>query len=417
MHPERFMIDVDEAKRIVLSEVTLIGAERVSLRETLDRVLAEDIVSKREHPPWDNSSMDGYAVQWEDVRGAAPESPVSLRVGGEVRAGELPRCGVGKGEAVQIMTGAPIPPGSDSVIRIEDTERSGDRAGILKPCGKGDNIRCQGEDIRLGDPVISKGAWVRPAEVGMLATAGYVSALVFRRPWVSVLATGDEVVEPGEPLGPEKIINSNGYSIAALVQETGAIPVVLDTARDNRRDLDEKVKRALSADIAVVVGGVSKGKYDYVKEVIRDLGCQMKFWQVAMRPGHPLAFGTFDSGLGEWAQKKPFFGLPGNPVSCMVTFYQFVRPAIRKMMGMNDLFLPQVEAVLEEEVRGGMGRRQFVRAVTVFREGGYTVRLTGDQGSGILRSMVQSNSLMVLPEDREVFKAGERVQVQLLPLR
>lgn len=253
----------------------------------------------------------------------------------------------------------------------------------------------------------------------MLATAGYTSALVYRRPLVTVLATGDELAEPGEGLTPEKIINSNSYSISSLVEESGGIPVTLETARDTRSDLEGKVREALSADMVLVIGGVSMGKYDYVRDVLQDLGCEMKFWRVSMRPGHPIAFGVLPRGgaIAGSQSRRLFFGLPGNPVSCMVTFYQFVRPALRKMMGGRELFLPVVDATLKDDIRTRPGRRQFVRAITSWEDGAYMTRLTGDQGSGILLSMVQANSLMILPEERGEFRAGERVSVQLLPSR
>ena len=409
------MISVDEAVRIVLEQIQPMGTERVPIPEVLGRVLAEDIVSRREHPPWDNSAMDGYAIRWEDVRTAAPETPVPLKVVGEIQAGRMPLHPVGPGEAIRIMTGAPIPDGVDGVVRVEDTEEAGEGVKIFRPCIKGGNIRFKGEDIHRGEQVIPKGSLGRPAEVGMLATAGYPSALVYRRPVVTVLATGDELVEPGEVLSEEKIVNSNSYSIAAQVRESGGIPVILEVGRDTRADLESKVRQSFMGDIAVVVGGISMGKYDFVKEVIQSIGCEMKFWQVAMRPGHPTAFGTLERSPGGLPGKTLLFGLPGNPVSCMVTFYQFVRPAILKMMGRENLFLPMVEAVLEEDTRSRPGRRDFIRAVTRYGEGGYTVRLAGDQGSGVLLTLVRANSLMILPEDRGEFRAGEKVRVQLLP--
>jgi molybdopterin molybdotransferase len=275
------------------------------------------------------------------------------------------------------------------VVPVEETVREDETVRILHSSKKGEYIRFRGEDIHQGECVIPQGTQVRPAEVGMLATAGYTLARFYRTPEISVLATGDELAEPGETLGPDKIVNSNSYSIGALVTESGGSAVLLKHARDEKSDLESKVRQALMADMALVIGGVSKGKYDYVKEVLTEMGCEMKFWQVSMRPGHPLAFGTFQRSKEAGGGKKLFFGLPGN--------------------------LPTVEAVLEEEIQTRPGRRQFVRAVTAYEKGSYRVRRTGDQGSGILLSMVRANSLMVLPEDRGEFKAGEKVQVQLLP--
>lgn len=409
------MLRVEEALDRILETVHPTIIERVSLGDVLGRVFAEDIQSRREHPPWDNSAMDGYAIRWEDIRTTTESKPTRLAVVGEVQAGKMPDRSVAAGEAIQIMTGAPIPSGADCVVRIEDTRREEDHVTILQACLKGENIRSRGEDVHAGEKVIARGSWGRPAEVGMLATAGLTSALVYRRPVVSVLATGDELCEPGAVPRAEQILNSNSYSIGAQVRESGGTPLILEVARDDRDDLEAKVRQALTADICLVVGGVSKGKYDYVRDVLLSLGCEMKFWQVAMRPGHPLAFGVFPREIGTIPGYRLFFGLPGNPVSSMVTFYQFVRPALRKMMGANSLHLPTGTAILMEDLDTRPGRRQFVRAVTTFEEGRNQVRQTGDQGSGILLSMVRANSLIVLPEDRGVFKKGEPVQIQWLP--
>ncbi len=407
------MLSVDEAKRIVLDHATPMTTERVAITDALGRVLAEDIVSKREHPPWNNSAMDGYAVRWQDIEMATPDTPASLTIIDEVAAGGMSGKSLGAAEAVAIMTGAPVPAGADTVVRVEDTTREGDQVAILKAPEKGANIRLRGEDIQAGQRVIEAGRRVRPAELGMLATAGQVWCQIHQRPRVSILATGDELAEPGDDLGPEKIVNSNAFSISGLVRESGAQAVMLQTARDNREALTEKIVEASAADIAIVVGGVSVGKYDYVKEVLQALGCDMHFWRVKMRPGHPVAFGTLAGGSG----RRPtlLFGLPGNPVSCMVAFYQFVYPVLRKMSGLLHHELPLVEAELIEPVRQRPGRRHFARALTTFEAGGYKTRLSGPMGSGILTSMVQANSLMVLSEDKGEFQAGERVLVQLLP--
>lgn len=401
----------NQALDTVLRHVGPMPVERVSISEALGRVLAADVTSLREHPPWNNSAMDGYAVRWEDVCHATAEMPVSLTVVEEVQAGGMATRTLEAGQATEIMTGAPVPDGADSVIRVEDTESIGDTVRVLKPCAKEGNVRFRGEDVRVGQMVIPAGTAVRPAEAGMLATTGHVWAHVHRRPTVSVLATGDELAEPGEDRGAAKIVNSNGYSVTAQVAEAGAIPVALETAHDTREDLTAKLRQALSTDIGLVIGGVSVGKYDFVKDVLKELGCETKFWRVKMRPGHPVVFGVLQ---GDGAPRL-LFGLPGNPVACMVAFSQFVRPAIRKMMGMRELFLPQVEAVLEEDVKNRPGRRHFARAVTTFRDGQYHTRLTGAQGSGILTSMVQANSFMVLTEEVERLSAGDRVPVQLFP--
>lgn len=409
---DKTLVAVDEALAIVLEHTTPLGTQRVPITETLSYVLAENITSQREHPPWNNSAMDGYAVQWQDIKNATPDQPIELKVIGEVQAGGMATSPVNGGEAMQVMTGAPVPAGADSVVRVEDTEQTGDSVYIMKPCKQGGNIRLKGEDVQLGSQVIAANTRVRPAEIGMLATAGHVWASVHQTPKVTILATGDELAEPGDILSPEKIINSNTFSIAAQVTEAGGQPVILKTAKDTKADLEAKVRQTLKADIAIIVGGVSVGKYDFVKDVLQDLGCEMKFWRVKMRPGHPVAFGVLTNGQ----DKTLLFGLPGNPVSCMVAFYQFTLPAIRKMMGLtHDLGLPQVEAVMEQTITNRPGRRHFARAITTYRDGEYHVRLTDAQGSGILTSMAQANSFAILLEDRDHFETGERIKVQLLP--
>jgi molybdopterin molybdotransferase len=402
----------DQALQIVLEHARPLGTERVAISDALGRVLAEDMTSQREHPPWDNSAMDGFAVKWEDVAHATPESPVTLTVIGEVQAGGMSSLTLAPGQSIEIMTGAPVPAGADSVVRVEDTERDGDWVKILKPCAKEGNVRFRGEDVRIGDVVIPAATRIRPGEAGMMATAGLVWARVHQQPRAAVLATGDELAEPGEPLAPEKIVNSNAYSVTAQVAEAGGLPIALETARDTRENLELRMRQALSADIGIVIGGVSVGKYDFVKDILAEIGCEIKFWRVQMRPGHPVVFGVLPTPGGA---PRLLFGLPGNPVACMVAFYQFVRPAIRKMMGMDDLVLPVVMAELQEDVANRPGRRHFARAVTHFEDGRYVTRLTGAQGSGILTSMVQANSFMVLTEEVGQLSAGNLVPVQLLP--
>jgi len=389
-----------------------LGSQRLPITEALGRVLAENIIAQREHPPWNNSAMDGYAVPWADIKNATPEQPAQLKIIGEVQAGGRATLPVKTNEAMQIMTGAPVPTGADAVVRVEDTKQNGDIVCIMKPGKLGDNIRFQGEDIRLGKLVIAANTQVRPAEVGMLATAGQVWTSVYQKPTISILATGDELAEPGEILSPEKIINSNTFAIAAQTTEAGGEAVIIKTAKDNKIDLETKIKEALKADIAIIIGGVSLGHYDFVKEVLQNLGCEIKFWRVKIRPGHPMTFGF----LSNSGKKTLLFGLPGNPVSCMVSFYQFTLPAIRKMQGLTqELTLPQVGAILEQSITHRPGRRHFARATTLYRDGHYHVRVAENQGSGILTSMTQANSFAILPEDRDYFKKGEHITVQLLP--
>ncbi len=409
------MLSVDEATEIVLAQTMKMATERVAITDTLGKVLAEDIISRREHPPWNNSAMDGYAVRWQDIQSANTDAPAILTIVDEVAAGELPKQALAETEAASIMTGAPVPENADTVVRVEDTTCEGEHVAILKAPKKGANIRPRGEDIQTGQKVISAGQQVRPAELGMLATAGHVWTQVYQQPRVSILATGNELAEPGDDLGPEKIINSNAFSVSGLAHESGAKPLMLHTAADNREELTAKILEASAADIAIVVGGVSVGKYDYVKDVLKELGCKMHFWRVKMRPGHPVAFGILTGQAGQ--RPTLLFGLPGNPVSCMVAFYQFVYPSLRKMRGLKNLQLPLIKAELLEDIRQRPGRRHFARALTSYdhNAGCYKTKLSGPLGSGILTSMVQANSLLVLPEERSDFKAGERVAVQILP--
>jgi molybdopterin molybdotransferase len=350
--------------------------------------------------------MDGYAVRWDDIRDATPEHRVPLEVIEDLPAGFIATKTVGKGQAIRIMTGAPIPKGADTVVPVEDTEKNERYVSILRPYGAGGNIRRAGEDVKKGDRVISSGDLVRPPEVGMLASLGRSFVYVFQRPQVAILATGDELADVDEALDGVKIVSSNSYALAAQAKDCGAIPIQLGIARDRKEEIERKLRQGLRADVLISSAGVSVGDYDFVKDVLNDLGMEMVFWKVAMKPGKPLAFGLIEG--------KPVFGLPGNPVSSMVSFEQFVRPSLLKMMGHRHLFRPVIEAVLKEDIQKEPGRRHFIRAFVSFEEDHYIVRITGEQGSAILRSMVKANGLVVIPEDKKLVKAGEKVKVQLL---
>ena len=411
---EERMISVEEAYERIMAHFQALGPEEVELLDSLHRVLAEDVYSDIDIPPFANSAMDGYAVRSQDVVGASVENPVVLRVIGNLAAGYTINVSLEQGTAVRIMTGAPLPEGSDAVVRFEDTserlnaraEKSKDVVRVFQAVAPGENVRPAGEDVRSGELVLAKGTVIRPSEIGVLASLGRPRVRVVRRPRVAVLATGDELLAIEEPLRPGKIRNSNEYSVAALVLRYGGIPVRLGIARDNVDDLTAKIRDGISrgVDLFLTSAGVSVGDYDIVKEVLAAEG-QMDFWQVRMKPGKPLAFG-FVRGV-------PLIGLPGNPVSSMVSFEQFVRPAILKMQGKTKLRKPTVEAILENDVPNS-GRRGFVRVMLARRDGGWTARLTGEQGSGVLTSMVRANGLAIIPETVEFVAAGERVQVQVL---
>lgn len=412
------MIKVEEALERILSAVSVLEEEESPLLEAVGQVLSRDIHSAMDVPPADNSAMDGFAVQAASTRGASPASPRVLRVTGQIAAGGRPGGPVGPGEAVRIMTGAPIPPGADAVVQFEDTDEETRRRtqdislshiGILREASVGLNIRRAGEDIPRGSLVLPRGTVVNPPQVGVLASLGMVRAPVIRRPVVAIIGTGDELTPLGEPLPPGRIYDSNTYALAAQVKRLGAIPRLLGIARDVEADLRDKVRQAAEADLVLTSGGVSQGDYDMVKGVLAQEG-EMNFWTVSMKPGKPLAFGHFRRGQ----RRVPHLGLPGNPVSSMITFAVFGRPAVLKMMGKGTAPLPTVEAVMEEEVTNRDGRRYYARVSLSRRSGQYHARLSGPQGSGILSSMAQADGLAIIPEDTTRVRAGDRVQVMLL---
>jgi molybdopterin molybdotransferase len=400
------MISVEKALNGILEAIFPLPLEKVSILDALGRVVGEDVYASRNIPPKDNSAMDGYAIRWQDTREASKDHPVILTVIEDIPAGTIPLKSVGPGETSRIMTGAPIPDGADAVMRMEDTETDGGKVRIFAAAHKGQDIRNAGEDVQEGEKVLCRGYVVRPAEIGMLAALGRSFISVYQKPLVAVLATGDELVDIDESPTPWQIVSSNSYSIAAQISECGGIPLQIGIAKDTREDLVAKFKAATRADIIISSGGVSVGDYDLVKDIMKEVGNNMQFWQVAMRPGKPLAFGSLE-GI-------PIFGLPGNPVSSMVSFEQFVRPSILKMTGHKNLFRKTVKATLKEDITKKEGTRHFIRARVYYENGQYAVSTTGEQGSGILKSMVRANGLIVLPEDATSVKAGEKVAVQLI---
>ncbi|MDD5591638.1 MAG: molybdopterin molybdotransferase MoeA, partial [Dehalococcoidales bacterium] len=360
------MISVEEALDKILGYVNVLGMAERPILDCLGQILAEDIYSSINIPPLDNSAMDGYAVRSEDSKGASEKTPRILRVIDTLVAGDIPGRRLEAGTAIRIMTGAPVPEGADSIVRFEDTDealRAGatDEIGILREVEAGLDIRRAGEDITRGVKVLSRGLVIRPAEIGVLASLGRSTVKVIRRPEVAILATGDELVDVSEVLPAGRIYNSNSYSLAALVRRYGGIPKMLGIARDSEDSVVTSLRNTLEADMLVTSGGVSLGDYDVVKEVLVKQG-EIAFWTVRMKPGKPLAFGMINVAGGTGAVEKiPHLGLPGNPVSVMVTFELFVRPAILKMMGKHNLTKPGVKAVIRDSVVNDDGRRIYVR--------------------------------------------------------
>jgi len=412
------VISVEEALGKVLGFVDVLEEEERSLLDCSGQVLAEDIYAPFDVPPHDNSAMDGYAVQAESIRGASYERPRILRVVGEVAAGHVTGLKVELGTCVRIMTGASLPEGADTVVPFEATDEvdrkrtsvSEAEIGIRCSLPEGSNIRQSGEDIAKGELVMRCGRLLHPAEIGMLASLGKGTVLVIRRPVVAILATGDEVLDVNQPLLPGKIYSSNTYSLAAQVLSYGGIPRVLGIAPDDVGQLSRALRRGLSCDMLVTSGGVSLGDYDVVKQVLAAEG-DISFWTVCMKPGKPLAFGTFRRN---GKKNVPHLGLPGNPVSSMITFEVFGRPAILKMMGKRNLTRPSVTAVMESPIKNDDNRRIFARVIVSRREGKYFARLTGPQGSGVLTSVAKANGLAVIPETTKELNPGTTVDVMLL---
>lgn len=400
------MITVEKALTCILDSIIPLGLEKATLLDALNRVIGEDICASRDIPPRDNSAMDGYAVKAKETKGASAENPVILTVIENIQAGYLPRKTLATGEASKIMTGAFVPEGADAVVRLEDTKQDGNKVEIFEEAGKGLNIRYEGEDVRAGELVIPSGDVVRPAEMGMLASVGRASILIYQRPTVAVLATGDELVDIDGDVSGYKIISSNSYSLAGQVMACGAELLQMGIAKDTKEDLLAKFKAALRADIIVSSAGISVGDFDFVNDVMEEMGATIEFREVAQRPGKPLTFGSLDG--------KPLFGLPGNPVSSMIAFEQYVRPVILKMMGHKKLFRRTIKAELTEDIRKKRGFRYFIRARIQCDGETMTVATTGEQGSGILKSMVMANGIIIIPEDVSLAEKGSRVTVQLI---
>src|SRR6266513_2573308 len=409
------MVTPTEAARLILEHIAPLPAARRPLREVLDRVLAEDVTSPIDLPAWDNSAMDGYAARAVDVENAGAPNSVTLAVVESVPAGQFPTKPIGPGQVTRIFTGAPLPAGADTVVRQEDTAPAEPgRITVVTGRDARKNVRHRSEDIRKGEVVLGGGTPLGPAQLGVLASIAHASPLVHDAPRIAFMGSGDEIVDldrADDILSGRKVATSNSYTLDALIRRTGGIPVDLGLARDTKESLRDHLAGARGADLLVTTAGVSVGEHDFVREVLTELGGEIKLWRIAMRPGAPVGFGLLGG--------TPWIGLPGNPVSAMVTFELFVRPAIRRLLGPRLPFRRTVTVCVGEPITLGPKLRHFLRAVVVPEGPGgvggkLTARLTGPQRSGILTSMARANSLLIVPEDRLSVAAGETLAALLL---
>ncbi|HTP06997.1 MAG TPA: gephyrin-like molybdotransferase Glp [Anaerolineae bacterium] len=407
------MLSVSEAQQAILSKIKRLEPETVLLLETQGRVLAEAIIAETALPPFDNSAMDGYAVRAEDLISAAPDHPVRLPVIADVPAGHPTSVEITAGTAARITTGAMLPRGADTVVPVEDTDDGARGASellqsvsIYTALPRGAHVRTAGDDVQRGDQVLSAGVLIRPAEIALLSAVGYSRVKVYRRPRVAVLATGDELVEPNQQPAAGQIRNVNGYSTAAMVMRYGGVPLLLGIARDRTEEVAAKLEEAIGqgADLIVASAGVSVGAYDVVKDAVQAHG-SIDLWKVRMRPGKPIAFGAY--------RQVPFFGLPGNPVSALMTFEQFVRPALRIMCGFTHWKKPTVPVTLREAIESD-GRETYARAWVERHAGQWMARLSGGQGSNMLHSLTRANALVIVPDGITHLDAGATAQAQML---
>jgi molybdopterin molybdotransferase len=397
------MLPVEEAQERVLAEIQPLGVERVTFTDALGRVLREDVRATHDVPQGDNTAMDGYAVRAEDI--ANP--PVTLRVIEDLPAGTVATKRVDPGTAIRIMTGALIPEGADTVAHVEITDAGSGSVKVFEALRRGTNVRKRGEDMRAGDIVLAGGIPIHAAEIGVLAGVQKPVVGVGRRPTVAILSTGDEIVDIGDELTLGKVVNSNSYSLAALVRETGAIPRMIGIVADTPEATVAAIESALESDFVISSGGVSVGAYDFVKDALDALGAETKFWQVSMKPGKPVVLSRLRGRL--------YFGLPGNPVSCMVSFFLFIAPAIRKAMGQtSNLLPPTVETRLMTALKSRGDRRNYIRVRVVARDGELTAHPMVSQGSGVSTSMVRANGLSIVESGVTAVAAGSMIRTVLV---
>ncbi len=407
MTNKNLTVSIEEAQRIILGSVSPLNCENISIMEAYNRVLYEDIVSDIMIPPLNDSKMDGYAIIADDTSGASRNNPIRLKIVGEIQAGgSITGKPVSKGAAIRIMTGAPIPEGADSVIQFEDTEEEAGYVKIFRETVKNENYRFAGENIAKGDEVLQKGGRLRSADVGILASLNYNTVNVYKQPTVSIISTGDELADIGEEIQFGQIRNTNAYTLYSEIKKYGGLPLYLGITKDTLKDTKEIFLKALTSDVVISTGGVSMGKYDFVKEIYSDLNIDIQFEWVNVKPGRPCTFGKKDNKL--------FFGLPGNTVSALTSFIQFVRPALLRLTGAKKITKPVVNAFLEEDIDKQPGKVHLLRGYFAIKNNEFFVSTTGNQTSSVLRSMSAANCLIIIPENVTKVKAGEKVAIQLI---
>ena len=406
------MLSAEEARNIIVSNTREFRKETLSLLEAHNRILAVDIRSKDNIPPFKNSSMDGFAVRSIDTVGATKSRSIELKIQDEVAAGDPSGPSVLPMHAIRILTGAPLPGSADTVVPLERVEERNGTILLSDSIAPGQSTREAGEDIKIGDLVLTRGTAIKAAHLGVLASIGCTTVEVFRKPTLAILTTGNELVSVTEDLRDGKIRNSNAYSLHALATENYCIPIDLGVAKDDQEELLQKVREGLKSDLLVTSGGISAGKYDYVLDSVKKAGVVLKFWKVNIKPGMPLAFGIYAKD----GKNVLVFCLPGNPVSSVVTFLEYVRPCIERMMSMRtDAQHVHLKAKLEETISKNDGKRHYHRGILRNDDGKLYVRSTGNQSSGVLSSLVKANCFIILKEDQSTFSEGEEVDIELLP--
>ncbi len=400
-------VSIEKAEEILFNQDIKLNTVDMPILDTLGHVLGEDIVSDINMPPFDRSPLDGYALRSEDIKDASKENPVSLEVIDNIQAGYVSSKTIGRGQAIRIMTGAKIPEGADIIIRYEDTEFTDKNVKIFSYLKPNSNIVKAGEDIEVGDVVLRKGSLIGPADIGIMASLGRTKVKVYPKPKVAILATGDELIDIDQPLREGKIRNSNSYTIGAQVKQLGGEPLILGTCKDDLDTIKEKLLEALSlGDLVITTGGVSVGDADLVKEAFQEIGGEVLFWRVQMKPGTPIAVARHEDKL--------IFGLSGNPAAASITFEKFVRPTILKLMGRKDFQLVKVESTLESDFNKVRNQNRYVRAITYYKDGCFVTKLPDKHSSGVLSSLSGVNSLFLVKAGTGPYKKGDKIQVEIL---